>query len=64
MTGAESQPFEGALVPGAIEQANVSAVDRMTALTEVTRGFEMMQRGVSVLMNDLDSKAIMELGKR
>jgi hypothetical protein len=36
----------------------------MTALTEVTRGFEMMQRGVSVLMNDLDSKAIMELGKR
>jgi len=62
--GAESQPFEGALVPGAIEQANVSAVDRMTALTEVTRGFEMMQRGVSVLMNDLDSRAIMELGKR
>jgi flagellar basal-body rod protein FlgF len=64
VTGAESQPFAGSLVPGAIEQANVSAVDRMTALTEVTRGFEMMQRGVSVLMNDLDSKAIMELGKR
>src|SRR4029434_1228840 len=56
--GAQSQPFDGSLVAGAVEQANVSAVDRMTALTEVTRGFEMMQRGVSVLLNDLDSRAI------
>jgi flagellar basal body rod protein FlgG len=64
VTDAESKPFEGSLVAGALEQANVSVVDRMTALTEVTRGFEMMQRGVSVLMNDLDSRAIMELGKR
>jgi flagellar basal body rod protein FlgG len=62
--GAEAQPFEGTLVAGALEQSNVSVVDRMTALTEVTRGFEMMQRGVSVLMNDLDSRAIAELGKR
>ena len=62
--GAEVQPFEGSLVSGAIEQSNVSVVDRMIALTEVTRGFEMLQRGVSVLMNDLDSRSIAELGKR
>jgi flagellar basal-body rod protein FlgF len=62
--GAEEKPFEGAIVSGALEQANVSAIDRMTALTEVTRGFQMMERGVSVMMNDIDSRAIMELGKR
>lgn len=62
--GADSQPFEGSLIAGAIEQSNVSVVERMTALTEVTRGFEMMQRGVSVLLNDLDARAILELGKR
>jgi flagellar basal body rod protein FlgG len=64
IAGAESLPFEGALVSGALEQANVTAVDRMVALTEVTRGFEMLQRGVSVLMNDIDARAILELGKR
>jgi flagellar basal-body rod protein FlgF len=62
--GADAQPFEGTLVAGAVEQTNVSVVDRMVALSEVTRGFEMLQRGVSVLMNDLDSRAISELGKR
>ena len=29
-------------------------VDRMATLTEVSRGFEALQKGVSVLMNDLD----------
>ena len=52
------------LVPNALEQANVSLVDRMAMLTEVTRSFEALQKGVSVLMNDLDGRAIQELGKR
>jgi hypothetical protein len=39
-------------------------VDRMAALTEVSRGFDLLQRGVSTLMNDLDAKAIQELGRR
>jgi len=62
--GAEPQPFEGGLIGGAIEQSNVSMVDRMAALTEVSRGFDSLQRGVSTLMNELDQKAITELGRR
>jgi flagellar basal body rod protein FlgG len=52
------------LVAGSLEQANVSMVDRMAALTDLTRSFEALQRGVSVLMNDIDGRAIAELGKR
>jgi len=64
IVGAEPQPFEGALVGGAVEQSNVSMVDRMAALTEVSRGFDLLQRGVTTLMNELDQRAISELGKR
>ena len=48
--------------PGSLEQSNVSLVDRMAMLTEVTRSFEALQKGVSVLMNDIDGRAITELG--
>jgi flagellar basal-body rod protein FlgF len=71
-TGSRFRPVPGVkptrsdavLVPGALEQANVSMVDRMATLTEVTRGFEALQKGISVLMNDIDSRAIVELGRR
>jgi hypothetical protein len=33
-------------------------------LTEVKRAFEGLQRGVTVLMNDMDGRAITELGRR
>jgi flagellar basal-body rod protein FlgF len=49
---------------GTLEQSNVSLVERMAHLTEVNRSFEALQRGVSVLMNDIDSRAISELGRR
>jgi flagellar basal-body rod protein FlgF len=52
------------LVSGALEQSNVSVVERMAQLTEVTRGFEALQRGVTILMNDLDGRAINELGRK
>jgi flagellar basal body rod protein FlgG len=64
LTGAEPNEVAPALMPGALEQSNVSVVDRMAALTELTRGFEALQRGVSVLMNDLDARAINELVRR
>jgi flagellar basal-body rod protein FlgG len=59
-------PREGksALRGGALEQANVSIVERVAHLTEVTRGFEALNRGISLLMNDLDGRAISELGRR
>lgn len=52
------------LLAGTLEQSNVSIVDRMAALTDVSRGFDTLQRGVSVLMNELDGRAISELGRR
>jgi flagellar basal body rod protein FlgG len=64
LTGAQPDDVEVKVVGGAIEQSNVSIVDRMAALTELSRGFEALQKGVSVLMNDLDSRAISELVKR
>jgi flagellar basal body rod protein FlgG len=62
--GADPKDFDGTLVAGSVEQSNVSMVDRMAALTEVSRGFDLLQRGVSTLMNDVDSRAITELGRR
>lgn len=52
------------IVGGSLEQANVSMVDRMASLTDLQRGFEALQKGVSVLMNDIDGRAISELGRR
>jgi flagellar basal body rod protein FlgG len=47
-----------------LEHSNVSMVDRMAQLTEVARGFEALQRGITILMNDVDGRAINELGRR
>jgi hypothetical protein len=33
-------------------------------MTETSRTFEALQRGVALLMNDIDGKAITELGRR
>jgi flagellar basal-body rod protein FlgF len=52
------------IVGGALEQSNVTMVDRMVALTEVQRSFEALQKGISVLMNEIDARAISELGRR
>jgi flagellar basal-body rod protein FlgF len=49
---------------GALEQSNVSIADRMASLIEVSRGFEALQRGVSVMANDIDARAISELGRK
>jgi len=65
--GAGSTPSavtDPTIVTGAIEQSNVSLVERMASLTEVTRTFEALQRGVTILMNDIDGRAISELGRR
>lgn len=65
IAGAEPRPAEQTtLVSGSLEQSNASAVDLMAKLTEVTRSFETLQRGVSLLSNDLDGRAISELARR
>jgi len=52
------------VVAGALEQSNVAMVERMAHMTEVSRSFEALQRGITVLMNDIDGRAISELGRR
>ena len=63
--GAAPTPVVDAAVRGgAIEQSNVSVVERIAQLTEVSRGFEALQRGLAVLFNDIEARAINEFGKR
>jgi flagellar basal body rod protein FlgG len=58
-------PAENALVrTGALEQSNVSVVDRVAELTNVSRSFQALQKAVSVLMNDLDGRAVEALSRR
>jgi len=52
------------VVNGVLEQSNVSLQERLAELTAVSRSFDALQRGVSVLMNDVDGRAITELGRR
>lgn len=49
---------------GSLEQSNVSVADRLAELTSVSRGFEALQKALSMIMNDIDGKAIDALGKR
>jgi flagellar basal-body rod protein FlgF len=63
--GLATKPVAQQLVKsGSLEQANVSVVERMASLAEVTRGFEALQRGLSLMANDIDARAISELGRR
>lgn len=54
----------GVVRAGMLEASNVSVVDRMVALTEMSRGFEALQRGLTILSTELDGRAITELGRR
>jgi len=72
-TGARFRPGDGVqvtespearLIGGTLEQSNASVVERMAVMTEVMRSFEGLQKGISVLMNDIDGRAIAELGRR
>ena len=54
----------GSLLQSSLEQANVSMVERMAQLTDLTRALEALQRAVSVQMNDIDGRAIDVLGRR
>lgn len=58
-------PVEGPTVRnGALEQSNASVVERVVELTQVMRSFEALQRGISLMSNDIDGRVISELGRR
>jgi len=63
--GVEPDEAEGVRVlGGALEQSNVAVVERVAVMTEVSRAFEALQKGISVLMNEIDARAISELGRK
>jgi flagellar basal-body rod protein FlgF len=57
-------PATARVVGGSLEAANVSVVERVVALTEIKRAFEGLQKGITTLANDVDLRAISELGRR
>ena len=57
-------PTTSRVLGGALEESNVPLAERMVQLTEVSRAFEALQRGITMLMNDVDGRAITELGRR
>lgn len=71
--GARLRPADGVtpievdqptLFAGSLEQSNVSVVERVAELTNVSRNFEALQRAVAVLMNDIDGRTIESIGRR
>ena len=57
--GIEATEVEDARIfAGSLEQSNVSVVERVAVMTEVSRAFEALQKGISVLMNEIDGRAI------
>ena len=61
---AAAAPATSRVLGGALEESNVQLPERMVQLTEVSRAFEALQRGITTLMNDVDGRAISELGRR
>jgi len=57
-------PETSRVLGSALEASNVQLPERMVQLTEVSRAFEALQRGITTLMNDVDGRAISELGRR
>jgi flagellar basal-body rod protein FlgF len=49
---------------GVLEESNVSVSGRLAELTTVQRSFEALEKALSMLMNDVDGKAIDTLGRR
>ena len=63
--GQTATPVKTAVVRGgSLEQSNVSIADRIAELTTVSRGFEALQKAISMLMNEVDGRAIDHLGRR
>jgi flagellar basal body rod protein FlgG len=63
--GQSATPVENARVQGGtLEQSNVQVADRLAQLTTLSRGFEALQKSISMLLNDVDGRAIDQLGRR
>jgi hypothetical protein len=62
--GVKPTASDAVLVPNASSRRTCRWSIAWRCSPRVTRSFEALQKGISVLMNDLDGRAISELGKR
>ena len=62
--GQEAKTATAQVHAGSLEQSNVTVADRLAELTTVSRGFEALQKALSVLMNEIDGRAVESLGRR
>jgi flagellar basal body rod protein FlgG len=63
--GLEAKPIETPVVrAGMLEQSNVNVADRLAHLTTLSRSFEALQKSISMMLNDVDGRAIDTLGRR
>ena len=60
---AAEAPSNAAIKSGYLEASNVNAVASMVHMVEIMRHFESIQKTVSLLMNDINAKAIDKLGQ-
>lgn len=56
------KPSSATIKSGYLEQSNVDPVSSLVQMVELSRNFEAMQKSVSLVMNDMNSKAIDKLG--
>lgn len=49
---------------GVLEQSNVSIFERLAEMTQTSRSFESLYRAIQTVMNDIDGRAINELGRK
>jgi len=56
------KPSSAAIKSGYLEQSNVNPVSSLVQMVELLRNFESIQKSVSLVMNDMNSKAIDKLG--
>jgi len=53
---------DASIKSGYLEQSNVNAVSSIVRMVEIMRHFEAIQKSISLVMNDINSKAIEKLG--
>ncbi len=60
---ASERPSTATVKSGYLETSNVNPVSSLVRMVEIMRQFESIQKSMSLLMNDINSKAIEKLGK-
>jgi flagellar basal-body rod protein FlgF len=64
-TGGQSseKASDAKIKSGFLEQSNVNPISAITRMVEINRNFEAIQKSISLVMNEMNAKAIDKLGR-